>query len=242
MVFKKNPLIITNSNSPKMETPGKQSAGILDDFAIRKTIATRQGTIEHIPTDNSDIANKKYVDDSITSIDISGYVPYTGATASLDMGNYSIIGNNLKIISTSSGDTPTATPLYLNTYSENKVTMYPKNKYDQSIWTLADDTFITGDGTIYSNLDGDAYWAVEFVDGYSYLAYGPSGYEIYTNNEETLVCDMYADGTTEWYQNATFDGDIDCATCTVGNGATGSFTTVDSKTVTVTNGIITSIV
>lgn len=37
-------------------------------------------------------------------------------------------------------------------------------------------------------------------------------------------------------------GDVACATVTPANGATGTFTTADAKTVTVTNGIITSIV
>ena len=43
--------------------PTNKSAGILDDFAIRKNIATKEGTIEKVPVDDSDIANKKYVDD-----------------------------------------------------------------------------------------------------------------------------------------------------------------------------------
>ena len=39
-----------------------KSAGILDDFAVRKNIATREGTIEKVPVNDSDIVNKKYVD------------------------------------------------------------------------------------------------------------------------------------------------------------------------------------
>jgi len=46
----------------------KKSAGILDDFAIRKNIATREGTIEKVPVNNSDIANKKYVDDAVSGV------------------------------------------------------------------------------------------------------------------------------------------------------------------------------
>ncbi|MCH7724209.1 MAG: hypothetical protein IIC76_12885, partial [Bacteroidetes bacterium] len=42
----------------------KKSKGIFDDYAVRKNIATREGTIEKVPVNDSDIANKKYVDDT----------------------------------------------------------------------------------------------------------------------------------------------------------------------------------
>lgn len=68
-----NPLI------PRKPTPIKlaytrKSAGILDDYAIRKNVSTKEGTIEHIPTDDNHITNKKYVDGAISSIDLSGYL------------------------------------------------------------------------------------------------------------------------------------------------------------------------
>ena len=42
--------------------PSNKSKGILDDFAVRKTIETRQGTIIKTPSVENDIVNKKYVD------------------------------------------------------------------------------------------------------------------------------------------------------------------------------------
>jgi hypothetical protein len=36
------------------------SAGILDDYAVRKNVATREGTIEKVAVNDSDIINKKY--------------------------------------------------------------------------------------------------------------------------------------------------------------------------------------
>jgi len=60
----KNPLIPKNPKKIKaIELP--HSAGILDDFAVRKNVATKEGTIEKVPVNNSDIVNKKYVDDAI---------------------------------------------------------------------------------------------------------------------------------------------------------------------------------
>ena len=48
----------------KYSNPPNQSKGILDDFAVRKNVATREGTIEKVPINDNDIANKKYVDDN----------------------------------------------------------------------------------------------------------------------------------------------------------------------------------
>lgn len=49
----------------KYANPPNQSKGILDDFAVRKNVATREGTVEKTPVNDSDIVNKKYVDDEI---------------------------------------------------------------------------------------------------------------------------------------------------------------------------------
>lgn len=57
-----NPLIRKKERSKLIPTPN-QSAGIFDDFAVRKNVATKQGTIEKVPVNDSDIVNKKYVDD-----------------------------------------------------------------------------------------------------------------------------------------------------------------------------------
>lgn len=46
----------------------EKSKGILDDFAIRKDIATRSGVIEHTPTLDKHIVNKEYCDSNIIPI------------------------------------------------------------------------------------------------------------------------------------------------------------------------------
>ena len=59
-----NPLI--RSRPPRLPTNTlHKSAGILDDFAIRKSISTKEGTIEDVPTDENHIVNKEYVDSLI---------------------------------------------------------------------------------------------------------------------------------------------------------------------------------
>lgn len=71
----------------------KKSAGILDDYAVRKNVATKEGTIEHVPTADNHIANKKYVDDNAyTDADAvaavaaaDDYVLNTGDTISGDL-------------------------------------------------------------------------------------------------------------------------------------------------------------
>ncbi len=57
--------------------PSNKSKGILDDHAIRKSVATREGSITKTPTADIDIVNKKYVDDT-TGL----YLPLTGGTLS----------------------------------------------------------------------------------------------------------------------------------------------------------------
>ena len=59
----KNPLI--RKYDKKVNGPLlNKSAGILDDHAVRKVVATKEGSITRTPTADIDIANKKYVDDT----------------------------------------------------------------------------------------------------------------------------------------------------------------------------------
>jgi len=62
----KNPLI--RSYPKRINTPQpNKSAGILDDFAVRKNICTKDGTILKTPVDDIDIANKAFVDTLTTN-------------------------------------------------------------------------------------------------------------------------------------------------------------------------------
>ena len=86
----KNPLIISSSkNNSNFSRPENQSAGILDDFAVRKNIATKEGTIEKVPINNSDIANKLYVDTTAFS---GSQTPWL-ANIDADTFNLSDVGN-----------------------------------------------------------------------------------------------------------------------------------------------------
>ena len=62
-MVKRNPLIRKIPQAKGKTEGGHKSAGILDDFSVRKNVATREGTIEKVPVNDSDIVNKKYVDD-----------------------------------------------------------------------------------------------------------------------------------------------------------------------------------
>lgn len=81
-MVKRNPLILKKDNSKIKFNEGNKSAGILDDFAVRKNVATKEGTIEKVPVNDSDIVNKKYVND--------GFVPYTSATSNVNLGSYKL--------------------------------------------------------------------------------------------------------------------------------------------------------
>ena len=56
-------LNITKPVSKQKFSEGNKSAGILDDFAVRKVINSIEGTMEKTPTNAKDITNKEYVDD-----------------------------------------------------------------------------------------------------------------------------------------------------------------------------------
>ena len=62
MAKNKNPYTVKSMSSRTMSEPGNKSAGIFDDYAERKNVATKEGTIEKVPVDANDIANKAYVD------------------------------------------------------------------------------------------------------------------------------------------------------------------------------------
>ena len=66
---KRNPFI-RNIKQASSKPLDHQSAGILDDHAIRKNIATKEGTIEHVPTEENHIVNKEYVDSIATRSEI----------------------------------------------------------------------------------------------------------------------------------------------------------------------------
>jgi len=66
MVKRTNPLMPKKTKPQKTEL--HKSSGILDDFTVRKNIASKEGTIEKVPVNDSDITNKKYVDDEIAGV------------------------------------------------------------------------------------------------------------------------------------------------------------------------------
>ena len=53
------------------------------------------GTILKTPINDIDIPNKKYVDDSISAVDLTGLVPYTGATGDVDLGTNDLTAQSL---------------------------------------------------------------------------------------------------------------------------------------------------
>ena len=86
-----NPLI---RKFPKMTgkgTGGHKSAGILDDYAQRKNIATKEGTIEHIPTEENHIVNKEYVDSIATRSEIELFLTENAS----DIGTYFDLETNV---------------------------------------------------------------------------------------------------------------------------------------------------
>ena len=82
------PRLIQNIfNPPKSNvqfSEGHKSKGILDDHAVRQNLASKEGTIEHVPTAENHIVNKKYVDSIATRQAVELFL----TTNASDIGTY----------------------------------------------------------------------------------------------------------------------------------------------------------
>ena len=59
----------SNSKSDVQFSEGQKSKGLLDDYAERQNIDTKEGTIQKVPVNAKDIVNKTYVDDAVAAGD-----------------------------------------------------------------------------------------------------------------------------------------------------------------------------
>lgn len=146
----------------KYRNPPNQSKGILDDYAVRKNVATREGTVEKIPVNNNDIANKKYVDDAIdtditthTAITDAHHTKYTDAEA---VSAVATADDYLKL----GGDTTTGDYTFGNAFvikdSNNKVWVGDETKGNSSFniaTTNPQITLYNSDNDIYHLIAGD---------------------------------------------------------------------------------------
>ena len=141
---------------PKSRTSfseGHKSKGILADHAVRQHVASKEGTIEHTPTNYNHIVNKKFLDDNYYSIVQDKYVLNTGDTMTgtlfldtigtgLDVMYSATIGNHLEVGDNLTVDTNT---LFVNA-TNHRVgigTTSPDKKLE-----VVGDTKITGDVVI----------------------------------------------------------------------------------------------
>ena len=96
----KNPLLNKQKIKHKFINLPK-SAGILDDYAVRKNISSKEGSVEHIPTEDNHIINKLYFDNhtfweeaSSTKIQPKSH-SFVGATYFTSNNYQDSAGNNL---------------------------------------------------------------------------------------------------------------------------------------------------
>ena len=85
----RNPLLLPKGKPQSTEL--HKSAGILDDFAVRKNVATREGTIEKVPVNPSDIVNKAYADSLSGLWEIDGTETQLITADEIDMQTKKII-------------------------------------------------------------------------------------------------------------------------------------------------------
>lgn len=84
----KNPIYSSPNSTPKfIDLP--KSKGILDDYAVRKNIATKEGTIEHKPTADNHIVNKGFCDS--TYVNSAGDTMTGALTVSMGGNPYMVL-------------------------------------------------------------------------------------------------------------------------------------------------------
>ena len=101
-------------HQPSMSSPSNQSAGILDDFAVRKDIQTISGKIENVAVANNDILNKSFFDSKLSSF-TDKRIPYANNSGKL-------IDNSKFYIDISGG-----TLLYTNSSGNNTLVVDAEN-------------------------------------------------------------------------------------------------------------------
>src|SRR3990167_7073989 len=93
MADKTSKLIKSMGSRPEIRTP------IATDMFLPNHSGTHDaGILNKVPAKDNDLANKKYVDDSITAIGIGNYVPYIGATANVNLGSWDLITDTITSI------------------------------------------------------------------------------------------------------------------------------------------------
>ena len=137
----------------KFINPPNQSKGILDDFAIRKNIATREGTIEKVPVNESDIANKKYVDEN-DHWDADGNDIYNTNAGSVGIGTNT---PRAKLEVNGSSATITDKSFVVYDTADEKMMEMGDNWYSSGYYRVGDiDTAV--DGTMFEIMDSCFYF------------------------------------------------------------------------------------
>ncbi|MFC1736925.1 hypothetical protein ACFL1X_12480 [Candidatus Hydrogenedentota bacterium] len=142
----KNPLI-RNIKQASSKPLDHQSAGILDDHAIRKNIASKEGTMEQVPTEDNHIVNKKYVDDEVhwdkTAGVISPKVATDEVTIPTTLNLTANAGGNLKF--GASGEQ------IIENNDAQKIWKFVNSEEDADTW--------------FTNNDGGVTWDAMYFDG-----------------------------------------------------------------------------
>jgi len=254
----KNPFIHSYPRRVNKPQPNK-SAGILDDFAVRKVVATKEGSITRTPTEDIDIANKKYVDDEIGSDHPHQDVTTTAdptfntitTTAEANLGGWTGMPSPISTHSNIAGDlfcgnTGVDTARFRMSSNATKGFLQFNRYWDgsapqqmdasKSTFTITMDSGVSDYMFIGHSPAGDTTLSTLFQISGSGAVEINSGTLNMNTHKILNVTDPTAD------QEAATKKYVDDQIATVvTTGATGSFTAGSGETITVADGLITFI-
>lgn len=135
---------IKDSVKQNFANPERQSIEQTEDYAIKKSVQTKQGSVADTPINNKDIANKKYVDDQIQT-HASDFWTRSGGNISPTTPADNILGS--ENISTTKGNISTKNGHLYAAYE--KITLAPP---ETSINITSNFIELTGSGNNVDNI------------------------------------------------------------------------------------------
>jgi len=238
---------IVNLFNPKPSktsfSDGNKSAGILDDFAVRKAVDSQEGTITKVPVNNYDIANKAYVDAAVAPIvsDTNFWLSGGGILQPIT-SSHQLSASNLIIDGTISGGVITGTNVTSGADPGHTHTAYAAALGADDNYVTDAEKIVIGNTSGSNTGDQDISGIAANTADISYLSGTVVAGDIadMTYLSGTVVADIATDVAANTVSCATI-ANISAATLTNATNITGNDTDITYLSGTVVAGVVTDV-